>query len=104
MDELVNKMFFFVKFNKKMREKIILNSKLITYKKGAVLFRQGDFGDKMYIILKGSVNVKVNIPNKFTGEMRKRVVAWMVDGASFGEYSMLGGKSRGKKSTVYMKI
>lgn len=104
VDELLRGMFFFIKFNAKVRERIIHQSELRKYPKGHVLFKQGDFGDKMYVILKGSVNVIVNIPNKFTGQARRRVVAWMNDGASFGEYSMLGGKTRGKKQTVYMKI
>lgn len=58
----------------------------------------------MYVILKGSVNVIVNIPDPFTGEIRPRIVAWMKDGASFGSYSMLSGEARGNKMSVFNQI
>lgn len=104
IDEMVKNMFFFMKFGNKIREKILLKAELKSYDEGHVLFREGDFGDKMYIIIKGSVNVIISEKNKFSGQVSKRLAAWITEGNSFGEYSMLGGKSRNKKKTVYMQI
>lgn len=97
-------MDFFIKFNQNLRHKILKRSSLVKHPRGKVVFRQGDYGDKMYILLKGSVNVVINMPDKFTGEIKRKTVAWMRDGESFGEYSMLGGETRGSNSSVFIKI
>ena len=57
-----------------------------------MLFREGDMGDSMFVILAGSVNVlkrsKISVDSD---EMRDQVVASLRDGAIFGDYALLGG-------------
>lgn len=93
-----------MKFDVGIREKIINKAELCEYRSGHTIFRQGDFGDKMYIILKGSVNVIIHYIDPITGKPGEKTVAWMRDGSSFGEYSMLGSKSRAAKDNVFTSI
>ena len=101
VEEIVKPLVFFMKFDHEVRQKILKEAELKEMKTGHLLFRQGDYGDKMYIILKGSVSVIINYVDQITGEKMRKVVAWMRDGASFGEYSMLGSKSRAIKDSVF---
>lgn len=93
-----------MKFDLNIREKLISKAELCSYPMGHTIFRQGDFGDKMYIILKGSVNVIIHYTDPITGKPGQKTVAWMRDGSSFGEYSMLGSKSRAAKDSVFTSI
>jgi CRP-like cAMP-binding protein len=93
-----------MKFDINIREKIINKADLIEYPTYCTIFKQGDYGDKMYIILKGSVNVVIHYNDPITGKPVSKTVAWMRDGSSFGEYAMLGSKSRASKDNVFTSI
>lgn len=93
-----------MKFDINIREKIIKQAELVDYPSSHTIFKQGDYGDKMYIILKGSVNVVIHYNDPITGKPVSKTVAWMRDGSSFGEYAMLGSKSRASKDTVFTSI
>ena len=54
---------------------------------GDVIMRQGEPGDKFYLIRHGEVEVVVD-------EARKRVVARLTDGDFFGEQALLTGEPR----------
>ena len=95
---------FFMKFDYEVRQKLLSKAELGIYPCGHVLFRQGDFGDKMYIIISGSANVIIHYNDPVSGRSMERIVAWMKDGSSFGEYSMLGTKSRVGKDSVFLNM
>jgi CRP-like cAMP-binding protein len=95
---------FFKKFDKEIRDSIIKKGELNCYPAGHVVFKQGSYGDKMYIILRGSVNVIINYTDPMTSLPQSKVVAWMKDGSSFGEYAMLGSKTRGIKESILSTI
>jgi len=58
------------------------------YKKGEYLFYDGDYGDEMYILLTGSVDIV-----KGSNE-NERVIATLYKGNFFGEMSILNNRSR----------
>jgi CRP-like cAMP-binding protein len=71
---------------------------------GDVIFREGDAGDRMYLIARGAVSIKVQI----AGESRARRLATFVPGVFFGEMAMLEGERRsadafakGERVTLY---
>jgi CRP-like cAMP-binding protein len=104
VESIVTPLPFFMKFDSDVRHKLLYKAQMATYPNGHVLFRQGDFGDKMYVILSGSANVVIHYNDPVSGKPTDRIVAWMKDGSSFGEYSMLGTKSRGGKDSVFVNI
>lgn len=104
VEEIVKPLPFFMKFDSDVRKQILSKAELVEYPAGHTVFKQGDFGDKMYIILQGSVNVMIHYSDPITAKPMSRVVAWMRDGSSFGEYSMLGSKSRTIKDTVFTSM
>jgi CRP-like cAMP-binding protein len=60
VDSVVGKLGFFERFTKSTRVNIL---KLGTYSKlppGEYIFHQGDYGENLYIILRGSVLVKID--------------------------------------------
>jgi CRP-like cAMP-binding protein len=101
---LLRPLMFFKKFDKEIRDSIIKKGELNCYPAGHVVFKQGSYGDKMYIILRGSVNVIINYTDPMTSLPQSKVVAWMKDGSSFGEYAMLGSKTRGIKESILSTI
>ncbi len=69
-----------------MRKKIYLGSELVSIPGHQVIFKQGDVGDKLYVILKGRVAVSINSPEY--GNLPV-VVATLNDGEQFGELSLI---------------
>ena len=57
---------------------------------GDVVFREGDPGDRVYLIARGSVSIKLQL----TDESRARRLATFVPGVFFGEMAMLEGGRR----------
>lgn len=60
LDSVLSKLSFFERFTKSTRINIL---KLATYMKvdpGEYIFYQGDYGDNLYVILKGSITVKID--------------------------------------------
>jgi putative ABC transport system ATP-binding protein len=60
------------------------------FAKGDLIFRQGEEGDKFYLILDGEVDVLIQGP----GEQDPRVVNHLLSGAFFGEKALLSGEPR----------
>lgn len=63
--------------------------------RGQVLFREGDPGDRLYMIARGAV--EISVMNE--GQRRSRIVT-MAAGAVFGEVALLDGKPRSATATT----
>ncbi len=57
---------------------------------GDVVFREGDAGDRVYLIARGSVSIKLQL----TDENRARRLATFAPGVFFGEMALLEGERR----------
>jgi SulP family sulfate permease len=57
---------------------------------GDTVFREGDAGDRLYLIARGSVSIKVQL----TDENRARRLATFTPGVFFGEMAMIEGEHR----------
>ncbi len=75
IDEIVHRLKFFLRFKKPTRVQLLKSSRLIYLEPGMTLFKQGDYGDKMYVILKGAVNVvqKMRINDR---QFQERVLSY----------------------------
>mmetsp|Transcript_25479 Transcript_25479/g.22482 ORF Transcript_25479/g.22482 Transcript_25479/m.22482 type:complete len:190 (-) Transcript_25479:1214-1783(-) len=99
VDDVVHKLKFFSKLSKHVRHKLLKVASYLHCESNDIVFRQGDFGDLMYIILRGSVNVRIR-RKTFYGKIEDIVVAVLYDGSSFGELSMMGASNKKKKLNV----
>jgi len=71
------------------RQKIASLGQVEHYPRGAVLFRQGDPGDKFYVILSGQIRVWAHEPDG-----RARVLNYHTAGDFFGELALFTDKPR----------
>ena len=58
LDIFLGKLEFFSTLNIEKRMQLYSECKLVTLPARQVIFKQGDFGDKMYIIIKGRVAIE----------------------------------------------
>jgi CRP-like cAMP-binding protein len=73
----------------------ILDSGFIrTFEAGKVLFRKGDIGHEMFIILKGRVQIVDEIDGK------KKILAELAGGEIFGEMAMFEQRARSAHAVV----
>ncbi len=70
-------------------------SKLLKFKKGAVLFQEGELGDKLYVIRKGSV--KVSRKNSFGDDVAQTYIA---AGNLVGEMALISEQPKPRSATV----
>jgi CRP-like cAMP-binding protein/tetratricopeptide (TPR) repeat protein len=86
IDKIASKLEFLQKFPLHMRESIYLCAKIETFSPGDVVFREGDPGESMYVIIKGSVVI-----NKRLSEVRNHpvIISSLYDGRQFGDVSVL---------------
>jgi len=82
---------FFKGRDPKFLDKVIDAASVEVYCEGEVIVKEGDFGDSMYFLHRGSVEILVGV------EMER--VAVLSDGNIFGEMSILG-KEHKRSSTV----
>lgn len=69
--------------------KLIAMSRRLTFEEGEQIVQYGEMGDEVFVILSGSVNIRV--PFKRAGDEGKyRVAATMATGTVFGEVAFLG--------------
>lgn len=64
-------------------------SKEKTFKAGSVIFREGDSGDEMYIVLSGKIMI-----SKYIQGIGEEALAFLGPGDFFGEMSLIDGKPR----------
>ena len=85
IDNILKDIKFLSKFDKSVREIILMNSELKYLESGSYLFSQGDQADHMYIILRGTIAVKGYF-KPCGGEIDLNT---MKDGDHFGDISFL---------------
>ena len=88
----------FAKFSKNVRLTLLRDAEFRHYERGSFVFKQGDYGDNMYIILRGSCNVRISRKNKH-GIIEDVIVNCLYDGDMFGELSMMGTSMKSKLQT-----
>lgn len=86
IDKIAVKLEFLGKFPLAMRESIYLCARIACFYPGEIVFREGDPGEDMFVIIKGSV-----IINKRISEVRNHplIIASLYDGRQFGDVSVL---------------
>lgn len=87
IDKILYKLYFFAKFTYKVRKSIYMISQIQHYYAGETIFKQGEIGDKLYVILKGSVSIEKEYP-----EFRNYsfIINSIYDGRQFGDLSLMG--------------
>lgn len=89
---LLSKLKFFTKFQTDVRVKFLRIGQVMGFSQGQEIFRQGDQGDLMFVILHGSVTVKRTSPAFGADPV---IVNTLYDGDSFGELTMFGTQIKG---------
>jgi len=93
LDEILQRLKFFKKFNKIARINILRQTSLIEYQANERIFSEGDYGDLMYIIVKGSVNIKLKRKLFYKdAEPFEMVINSFYDGDHFGDLAMMSIK------------
>jgi glutaminase len=64
----------------------------LMFNKGEVIIREGDQAKLFFVLARGTVSVQITVPTQ-TGEKRRRVASLGL-GLTFGEMSLFGGGSR----------
>ena len=95
LDSLVVRLKFFAKFSKPVRMTLLKNSEYCFYPRNSIVFQQGDYGDVMYVILRGSCNVRTIRTTPY-GTQEDIVVNCIYDGEKFGELAMMGTRAKAK--------
>ena len=105
IDKLVMRLKFFSKLSKSVRMSLLRQADYIYYESGSTIFKQGDYGDLMYVILRGSVNVRVK-KRDFYGTIQNVIAAVLYDGTHFGELALMGTatqkKSKGETIVYFL--
>lgn len=86
IDEIMLKLDFFQKYQQEIRLPLYQFSCLKYFRAGSIIFNQGDIGDNLYIIVKGSVTVI-----KSTEDFRNHPVAVnsLYSGQHFGDIALI---------------
>ena len=93
LDGILQRLKFFKKFNKIARENILRQTSLIEHQANERIFSEGDYGDLMYIIVKGSVNIKLKKKLSYKdSEVFEYVINSFYDGDHFGDLAMMSIK------------
>ena len=64
-------------------DRIIALGRLVTYPKDALLFREGDPGEALYIVVDGSIRIGKSVPGA-----KEEAMAFMERGGCFGEMAL----------------
>ncbi|KRX06802.1 Phox homologous domain [Pseudocohnilembus persalinus] len=100
IEKIAFKLKYLKQFSKNTRMQLLQFANLVTYPQGKYIFYQGDKGDNMYIIVRGSVHVRVRQIN-IEGQEENPVVVSLDDGAAFGELALMQQKQpQGLKAEI----
>lgn len=89
IDQIVSRLEFFRKIDQGARYSLLREATLRKYNPEEFVVQQGEHGNSMFVILFGAANVLINGVHPKTKLPHKFIVASLVDGSSFGEYSLL---------------
>lgn len=93
IDDILQRLKFFKKFGETTRILILKQTSLIEYKANEKIFSEGDYGDLMYIIIKGGVNIRLKRkPLQKINEPYEIVINSLYDGDHFGDLAMMSVK------------
>ena len=97
IDKYLCNLLFFAKFPYSVRLNIYKLGSICHYLPGKTIFKQGDLGDMIYVILKGSVSVE-----KISPELRNMsmVVNSLYDGKHFGEAVLVSSNRQHERSAT----
>eukprot|EP01016_Furgasonia_blochmanni_P046805 TRINITY_DN679_c0_g3_i1.p1 TRINITY_DN679_c0_g3~~TRINITY_DN679_c0_g3_i1.p1 ORF type:complete len:327 (-),score=44.43 TRINITY_DN679_c0_g3_i1:796-1776(-) len=103
LDNMLSSLKSLARFSRPVRRQIIKAAEYFHANTADIVFRQGDIGDHMYIILQGSVNVRIKRKNVY-GAVEEITVACLYDGQSFGELALIGSYSEYQKSIEQIMV
>ncbi len=75
---------FFQELTPEELERVVALGRVVTYPKEMILFREGDKGEALYVVLDGSVRVSKAVPGS-----RDEAMAFMERGSFFGEMALV---------------
>ena len=96
VDDLTRQIKFFAKFPQDVRITLLQDASYLFYSRGEHIFRQGDYGDLVYVILRGSCNILIKCSDGIGGE-RQKIINVLYDGDHFGELAMMGTSAKSKR-------
>lgn len=94
-EELLKKIYIFEGMTQKELQEITKICQRASYKNSEVIFKEGSFGDKFYIIAEGEVRISKVIPN--VGE---EALAVLKAGDYFGEMALIDDFPRSADATA----
>jgi len=90
VDYLLRNLKFFTKFSESIRIHFLKRVKFVEYPAQQIIFKEGDFGDLMYVIMRGSVNIRITKQlDVYEGISSSFVVNSFYDGDHFGDLAMM---------------
>ena len=93
IDFILKNLKFFTKFSQTIRMHFIKRAKFVEFPSQHIIFNEGDFGDLMYVILRGSVNIRIlKTIDIYEGISSSHVVNSFYDGDHFGDLAMMSMK------------
>ncbi|CAG9321215.1 unnamed protein product [Blepharisma stoltei] len=99
IDTATKKLSFFQKFSKEVRISLLKIANFVEFRPGEIVFRQGDSGDMMYVILNGSISIEKKSSEFGNKEI---VVNSLYDGKQFGELALISALRPGDYSSKRM--
>ncbi len=84
MRDILSGVTFFKDLSPEELDRIIAIGREVTYPKDMALFKEGDRGEALYIVLEGSVKI-----TKSVGEAGKEAMAFVERGGCFGEMALI---------------
>ena len=99
LDDCMKSLKFFSRFDKKTRMDLIRKSNFQEFAQNQIIFNQGDFGNYMYVILKGAINIR-RIRTTKDHIIQNIVVNTLYDGDIFGELAMMGTTQKKEKNIM----
>ena len=94
---MISRLKFFEKFKPNSRILLLQLSEIVKFEYGEYIFKQGERGDKMYIILTGACHVRIKNPHNPEDDLGP-VVSTLYDGQNFGELALIDSKTKISKN------
>ena len=82
--DILRSLPFFQELTPGELERVVALGRVVTYPKEMILFREGDKGEALYVVLDGSVRVSKAVPGS-----RDEAMAFMERGSFFGEMALV---------------